>query len=427
VSSQNVKRRDFLKISGLAAGGAFLGPMLNVLRAEAQTMPKNAFIYVTPNGVILNSYRPNATSGATTYAMSPILQPLESYRSDILVLDGLKCNYTFQAPHAAHMSSILTGAAPDPTTDMGQGISIDQYLANKFGVPLYHLGVGYFNAGLHSRVSYKAANTPIAPETNPKTVFDRLVPLGTGTAPAPDQIRALEKSVLDYVIGDLSALKTRLSTSEMSKVDMHLTSIRELELEIGGLNSGTATAACSPYTLPAFTTSQNDYPLLAKIQIDLGVLALACGKTRVVSMLGSLAGSSANYWTWPFLGINRPWHDMTHHGGDAATLAQLVKCQTWFAQNFAYLVGKLKTSGLLANTAAVWTTDLGDAQRHSSENLAFVLAGQCGGHFRTGRYLRMTNGENQTAVWTAIANAMGDPVAKFGSASYAQSALGILR
>src|SRR3712207_1369050 len=79
------------------------------------------------------------------------------------------------------------------------------------------------------------------------------------------------------------------------------------------------------------------------------------------------------------------------------------------------------------------------ADIHRIRGLPFVTIGSCGGYFKTGRYLRFGGWANPPAgkkIWdskgvahngllTAIANAMGVPMAGFGDPKYAGELPGV--
>jgi hypothetical protein len=72
--------------------------------------------------------------------------------------------------------------------------------------------------------------------------------------------------------------------------------------------------------------------------------------------------------------------------------ADLTKVHHWYAQQFAYMVGRLKAvpegdKTLLDNMLLFWTNELGEGGNHSYVNVPYVLAGSCGGQLPTGRYL----------------------------------------
>ena len=97
----------------------------------------------------------------------------------------------------------------------------------------------------------------------------------------------------------------------------------------------------------------------------------------------------------------------------------LVDINRWYAEQFAYLVGKLKDvpegdGTMLDNTVVLWINEQGNGDTHSRDNIPVVLAGSGGGYFRTGRYLDF-GGLAHNDLFVSVLNAMGDEsVTTFG-------------
>jgi hypothetical protein len=104
---------------------------------------------------------------------------------------------------------------------------------------------------------------------------------------------------------------------------------------------------------------------------------------------------------------------MSHVGdGDLGNMAQLVKINNWYAQQFAYLLGKLDaiqegTGTLLDNSVIAWTNELSKGNTHSSHNIPWILAGSAGGYFRTGRLIQYTPEQPHNNLLVSFMNAMG--------------------
>ncbi len=56
----------------------------------------------------------------------------------------------------------------------------------------------------------------------------------------------------------------------------------------------------------------------------------------------------------------------------------------------------------------------GDGDQHNLYNVPFVLGGNVGGYFETGRFLRYTNSPPHGGLLVSICNAMGVPTTEFG-------------
>jgi hypothetical protein len=87
-----------------------------------------------------------------------------------------------------------------------------------------------------------------------------------------------------------------------------------------------------------------------------------------------------------------------HHGMSHARDPNLVYIDQWYATQFNTLIEKFKAipdsgaSGtLLDNSLLMWSSCLGDASAHQSNNAPVVLAGTNGGYFKTGKNIQLNS------------------------------------
>ena len=206
-----------------------------------------AFIFA-PNGVIQPDWRPVGEGTGFEFAKST--KSLESLRNDLNFFSELthnngRANGDGAGDHARGGASFLTGAQPVKTSgaDIRVGVSIDQVAAQQLGhqtiLPSLEIGIeGGRNAGncdsgyscaYSSNVSWKTPTQPVAKETKPKLVFDRLFGMNSEKSQKRDFYR---KSVLDFVSSDAKRLQSKLGKTDQRKVDEYFTSVRELEQRI---------------------------------------------------------------------------------------------------------------------------------------------------------------------------------------------------
>ena len=97
-------------------------------------------------------------------------------------------------------------------------------------------------------------------------------------------------------------------------------------------------------------------------------------------------------------------HSISHRIGNAGmggacvadALAMIQTIDSYYATQFAYLVGRLDsfaegTGTLLDNTATVWFQEMSDGNSHNLNNLPILQAGSCGGYFKTGMAVNVEN------------------------------------
>ncbi|MCJ8314628.1 MAG: DUF1552 domain-containing protein [Saccharospirillaceae bacterium] len=410
-------------------------PFLSHLPSFGATeAPQKKFISIfTPNGTIPEEFWPSGSE--TNFDFKRILTPLNTVKDDLIIYKGLE-NKLGQ-PGDAHQTGMgglwtakhLTegdtkgGNVDDIPVDWAGGISLDQVIANKIGTQSrfksLEYGVACGSADIWSRMSYAGADNPIEPEMDPYAAFTRLY----GNA-NPDDIGAQEqrsvrlKSVLDGVKNDLSTVRKFLSAEDRQKLEYHTTYVQQIEqsLVLPDLSGG-----CYVPTLGARIDINKDenIPQMGKLFMDMIVSAFACGQTNVASLQWTRGVSQARF---TFLDILTPHHDLSHDDDSLFTSKEaLTLINTWYAQQFAYLVQKLKDTpdpsgqgSLLDNTFVIWGNELGKGNSHTRKDIPFVSAGSLDGTFNTGRYIKQNTQQNHAKLLTSIANAYGSNLSGFG-------------
>ncbi len=88
------------------------------------------------------------------------------------------------------------------------------------------------------------------------------------------------------------------------------------------------------------------------------------------------------------------------------------------AQAFADLVTRMRDANLLDSSLVVWCGELADGSHHFGPTWPIVMAGNAGGAFSPGRYLRYPSGTSHCDFWLAVAQALGVSIDSFGEAEY---------
>jgi hypothetical protein len=435
-------RRNFLRG---AAGALIALPFLGSLSrsAKAEVFPKRLVLFFSGNGTIAEAWRPTGTE--TSFTLGTILKPLAPYKSKLLILDGIDMEVRKVSAGAAHQAGmgclwsgtgVLEGnlfpGGGNEICGWGGGITIDQHIAKQVGqstaLTSLELGVLAQDSQIRTRMSYLGPEEPVPPECNPVEAFDRIFGDLTAEPEALAQLREERKSILDTVGQDYDALNKRLGTDDQQKLEAHLDAIREIEKTLDK-GTGQLGGACELPEIgsPLDPKSQKNMPANGKLMMDLLAMALTCDLTRVASMLWAGATNGVVH-TW--LGHTNSHHQLSH-GTDATSKQRLIEINTWYAEQFAYLLGKLDSviegeGTLLDNTVVAWGNELGVGQTHSRTDIPFVLAGGCGGYFDTGRYVTYT-GAWHNDLLVSLCNAMDVPLNTFGNPAFCKGPLGKLK
>lgn len=452
IPSKALSRRALLR----GAGGVALAlPFLNAMRprvAQAATAPPKRFVvFFSANGTIKDQWQPTGTE--TNFQLSPILTPLAAHQSDLLIMRGLanEASYIY-APnaHDASMATLLTAdrlvVGPSGTGRAGHvldgtsaGPSIDQELARVIGgatkLPSLELGVQSTTTILEPmvvRMCYRG--TPgnaksVPPEDDPRKVFSRLFTDAGSSSGALEALRAQRKSVLDAVLRDFARLEAKVGVEDRQKLDRHATTVREFELSLDKLG-GSGTSCKVPASPPEVNLNPvdcvqdgrpakcaGDFEALGKAQMDLLSLAFACDLTRVITLQWSTAESTVFYKKFNAAGEH---HLMSHDA--KGNREDLIEINTWYAQQFAYLLTSLKSQSdadgpLLDSSVVLWANELSDGDTHNRRDLGWILAGKGNGSIRTGRSVQY-NKPTTNQLFASLMTMFGTPTENFGAAQF---------
>lgn len=411
--------------------------LMAATKTAANTAPvRMAFVYV-PNGTIPSAWWPEGEAGKD-FQLSRTLQPLEKVRHQIQVISGLDDLSAYPGPdgagdHARAGGTFLTGVRVKKTagSDIYAGVSIDQVVAQNIGhltrFPSLELSCdnvrksGNCDSGYSCAYSYNLAwrspTQPLAPEPNPRLVFERLF----GTGSAAERIENLKRrqseqhSILDFVLQDANALQRKLNGRDRQKLDQYLSSVREIEQRI-------EKAERMPVTNPAIEAPSGIPPTFDEhiaLMFDMLLLAFQTDSTRVATLM--LAGEGSNR-TFSELGFSEGHHNLTHHQSKQDMVDKVKEIDLWYMKQFAKFLEKLEQTkdadgrSLLQNSMIVYGSGNADGNRHTHSNLPIVLAGAGGGGFKPGRYHKL-GAAPLTNLFLSMADRMGVKLQKHGDST----------
>ncbi|MCA9705737.1 MAG: DUF1552 domain-containing protein [Myxococcales bacterium] len=430
------RRRFFSTVAGASVALPFF-ELLQPRRARAAAGVAERFIvFYFPNGVagVSQDGEPsqwNCTGSGSNFSLSPQLQPLAGLKGECLFLNGLSMGPTDNGNHPGGARKLLTGA------DYGNGESIDQLLARTAGAdaPFRHLNLGamvmHDGPSGDAFISYSGPGAPVAPQDDPVAAFEYLfgavVPGSGGGSSSPDPQQV---TVIDAVLDDMDRLRTQLGALEQTKLDQHLEALREVEDRIKNVSK--LPASCEEPSLDTTGVVPGSYdpstfPAVLRAQIDLTVLAMACGLSRVGVIQCAHHTSDIVITQFPGTEMYDPGFNITSHGashyGSSHTGqnydAHFQQGRYW-AEQFAYLLQSLADrpdplggGSMLDTSVVLLCTEVSDGNTHEHHDMPFVLAGRAGGAIQPGRLLDFT-GQRHAGLLASIAHAMGEPLGGFG-------------
>ena len=418
MNSFSVSRRSFLRgvstcialpalesLGGRAAAGAASAEASIATTATGAPL-RTAFVFF-PNGAIPEQWWPQGDGD--DWKFSQTLAPLESMRHQVQIFKGLDNVVADGGPdgggdHARGNGTFLTGVRLNKSaTDIRAGISIDQVIANRIGhltrFPSLELASdparqvsgcdsGY-SCAYQYNLSWRSATTPMAPENNPRAVFERL--FGSGApgqrAASLERRRAEQRSVLDFVMSDARSMQQRLEGNDRAKLDEYLTGVRELEQRIEKaerFGDPIDPMVATPLGIPQ---SHEEH---VAVMFDLLALAFQTDSTRVVSMMLGHDGDNRSF---DFIGISEGHHDLTHHQSKQDRISKVAAIDRWYAEQFAKFLKRMEAitdvdgQSLLHNSMIVYGSGNADGNRHTHTDLPIVLAGGGGGQLSAGRFV----------------------------------------
>lgn len=430
VTKKHLPRRTFLRGLGTTLALPLLDAMVPAFAATTKTAAKptvrTAFVYV-PNGIIMDRWTPAANG--TSFEFTPALKALEPFRERILVLSGLaqgngRALGDGAGDHARAGATWLTGVHPKKTggADIHAGVSADQIAARQLGkaTQLASLEIGLemptlagncdsgYSCAYTNTISWHNPTTPLPMEVNPRAVFERLFGDGDSTDPAA-RMQALkeQRSILDYVTGDLDRLETSLGSGDRGKLSQYLDAVRDIERRIQRAEEQNATVKVPSMERPSGIP--DEFEEHARLMMDMLVIAWQTDMTRVVSFMMAREGSNRSYRS---IGISDGHHSCTHHMNDPVKIEKTAKINQYHVQTFAYLLDKLSKTAdgdgtLLDHSMILYGSSISDGNRHTHDDLPLLLIGGAAGQLKGGRHIAYPQETPMTNLLLAMLDKTG--------------------
>ena len=427
-----IDRRTCLRGFGVALALPLLETMGWAEKNASKPPVRLGFMYM-PHGVIPEQFWP-ADPASFLSSPPPILESLRGVLDHCLLMKGISgvpIAPLNGAPHALELSTWLTAALPDSNRRdvVNIAISADQIAANYIGaftaLPSLELATmpqthkenqEGLNEAYYSHCSYASPTRPLPAETNPRSVFKRLFQTRDPGVPGKTvDGDALDRSMLDLVLGGAKDLRGKLSRGDQHKLDEYLDGVRALErrilaMEVRRTEAAPKRAATDSPPIEVSIPEGAKRSEYMQVMCDLTVLAFQTDTTRVSTYIGS----TPNGVSYPELGFSDEHHSQTHHNNKATMVDKVAKINGFNVAQFAYMVKRMQglkegDGTLLDNCIMMWGTGLEDGNKHSRANLPFILAGRGGGSLKTGRYFPDSKG-NQGDLLGTILTCAGIPL-----------------
>ncbi len=411
--------------------------------ATASRSTRVAFLFV-PNGVHAPEWLPSSSGPGIRdlpASLPSLLEPLDRVRSHVTLHAGLahgNARALGDGPgdHARSSACFLTGTHPRKTagSDIQNGISIDQVIANR------HRGLRRFDSlelgceptltaggcdsgyscAYSANIAWRSPRTPVAKETSPRALFERLFMAGPRDESEAARRRRLSRrrSILDVVRGDARRLSGVLGGRDRQKLDEYLDGARELERRIEQVERSEQDASdWGLDRLPAGTPG--DYAEHLTLMGELMALAFRLDLTRTCTFMWANEGSNR---TFPMVDVRQGHHHLSHHAGDREKVDAIRRINRWQNEQFASLVARFaeiedeEGRSLLDGTLLLYGGAISDGNRHNHHDLPIVVAGR-GGGARPGRLIEHGPRTPLCNLLKSMASAAGAPLQEFGDST----------
>jgi hypothetical protein len=454
-----VSRRTILRGAGVAMSLPWLESVAAGAPAKAggrlTEPPLRLACLFVPNGTNPDLWTP--AGDGEQYEITPHLKPLESLKSEFLVVENLwNRNTVGRNGHWPKVPAWLSGGFVERTTggdlDSG-GTTVDQFLARRIGLetplPSLELGCdpprtgidtagGGFPRALGSFLSWADPKTPVPKEIVPQLAFDRLfrnhrAPVVSSVNPKSqallESLQRDDTSLLDVVLDQAKAIRGNGSKADQARLDEYFESVRSVERRLEAslrpqkrwINEGKF-----PLERPAPGIPESHLEHV-RLMLDILLLAFWTDSTRVATFMMGDAQSSQDY---SFLdGVKGNFHGLSHHRDIPDTRTQYEKIVTWHVEQLAYLLGRMKSlkeadGTLLDHSMVLYGGSIRCGNRHIEENLPLLLAGRGKGTLRPGRRVRAAAKTPFCNLHLALMHRMGVKEETFGDSTGVMQGLG---
>ncbi|MCC6429894.1 MAG: DUF1552 domain-containing protein [Gemmatimonadaceae bacterium] len=450
LSGKAIPRRQF--VQGLSATFAlpYLDAMLPTGRGAwraANKAPRLVAIEMVHGAAGCNEWgaKQNLWSPAAVgrnFDLSPTaMHSLDPYRDYLTIISNTDVREAeptspneIGGDHFRSSATFLTQAHAKQTegSDVKVGTSLDQMYAKRFGqdtpIPSMQLcienvdqagGCAYGYACVYTdSISWASPSDPLPVIRDPRVAFEKLFGVGGSSAERAER-RRTRRSILDFVSGEMSSLKTSLGPDDKLRLDRYLEDIREVERRIQRVEARNTSGDVR--ALPEAPAGVPDsFAEHVKLMFDIQALAFAADITRVFSFKMGRDGSSRTY---PESGTDKPFHPASHHGGTEKGVRDFNMINKYHVSMLPYFLDKLKSitegdSNMLDETMIIYGSPMGDSNLHNHRRCPLILLGHAGGRLGGNQHIKAPDGTPMANAMLSMMHTLGmEDVKQFGDST----------
>ena len=454
LTGSHLSRRAMLKGAGAALSLPLLDAMIPAGRAFAATEAGRAAdrtrlvcieqVHGAAGcndwGASQNLWSP-AETGKNFDLTPSSLRPLDPFRKYLTIISDTDARMAdAYAPaeiggdHFRTTAVFLTQARPKQTqgSDVYVGTSFDQLYVQRFGadtpIPSLQLsienvdqagGCAYGYACVYTdTISWASPSEPLPMIRDPRAVFEQLFGAG-GTPEQRAERLGTDRSILDWVLGEMSAMRRTLDPSDVHRLDQYTDNIRELEQRIQRIEAQNSSG--EERQIPEAPAGVPDsFEEHVKLMFDMKLLAFQSDTTRVFSLK---LGRDASPRVYPESGVDTPFHAASHHGGRPERVRNFARINEYHISLLPYFMEKLQaaTEGdatLLDKTLIMYGSAMADSNLHNHTRCPLFLAGGANGILEGEQHIRARPGTPMANVMLSLLHKLGaDDIDSFGNSS----------
>jgi hypothetical protein len=254
---------------------------------------------------------------------------------------------------------------------------------------------------------------------DPRAVFDALFGVGTSAKDRAER-RSEDRSILDWIAGDMSKLKNSLGASDRARLADYMDHLREIERRIQRVEAYNSSGA--PRELPEAPVGVPDsFEEHVKLMFDLQVLAFQSDTTRVFAFK---LGRDASNRVYPDSGVTTAFHSASHHQGRDDRIMQFAKINRYHVSMLPYFLKKLQEtpdgdSNLLDNALVLYGSPMGDSNVHNHKRCPLFLAGHAGGRLKGGVHIKTIDATPMANALLSVGQMLDLDLKSFGDSASA--------
>ncbi len=441
ITKKHLSRRTMLHAMGATVALPFLESMLPAMTPQGQSAASKPKVRLACMEMV------HGSAGSTNYGGSKFmwappqtghdfdltpssLLPLDPWKDYLTIISNTDLRpaeawelHEVGGDHFRSSAVFLTQSHPKQTegSDVYSGTSFDQIYAQQYGqdTPLPSLqlsiesvdqagGCEYgYSCVYTDTISWATPTKPLPMVRDPRNVFDQLFGHGTTEEDRAER-RATDRSILDLLSHQVARVKTKVGSSDKSKIDDYLESIREIERRIQRIEQRNASGEVRHLPTAPIGVPDN-WEEHVKLMLDLQVLAFAGDITRVTSFKLS---RDANGRTFPESGVTAGFHGASHHGENEQRITQFYQINKYHVSMVPYFMDKLKkisdvNGTLLDNTLIVYGSPMGDSNLHNHKRVPLFLAGHAGGSIKGHIHVKEPDGTPMANIFLTLLHRLG--------------------